>query len=93
MMETETAMEIKLDKDVEKRLTESLQRYLSETFEGETGALKAGLCLRFILEEIGPAIYAQAISDAQTYFHEKTADLENVCFVNEGGWWKKAKRR
>ncbi len=82
-------MEIKLGKDTEQRLVGSLQRYLSENFEGEIGELKAGLCLRFIVEEIGPAIYHQAISDAQTYFQERTADLENVCFVQEGNYWKK----
>jgi len=86
-------MEIKLTKDVEQRLTASVQRYLAENFESEAGELKASLFLRFCLEEIGPAIYHQAISDAQTYFQERTADLENVCFVEEGKYWTKGAGR
>lgn len=82
-------MEIKLKKDVEKRLCASIQRYLAENFEEDSGALKAGLLLQFCLEEIGPAIYNQAIADAQAYFQERAADLENVCFVKDGTYWKK----
>ena len=86
-------MEIKLAKDVELRLTTSLQRYLAENFDEGVGELKAGLMLRFCLEEIGPAIYNQAIADAQTYFQERVADLENVCFVKEGAYWTKGSGR
>jgi uncharacterized protein (DUF2164 family) len=82
-------MEIKLKKDVEKRLCASVQRYLAENFDGDAGELKASLLLRFCLEEIGPAIYNQAIADAQTYFQERVSDLENVCFVKDGTYWKK----
>ena len=85
----EAAMEIKLTKEVEQRLTASVQRYLAENFEGDAGELKAGLFLRFCLAEIGPVIYHQAIADAQAYFQERAADLENVCFVAEGAYWTK----
>jgi uncharacterized protein (DUF2164 family) len=86
-------MEIKLTKDVEQRLTASIQRYLMENFEGDAGELKAGLFLRFCLEEIGPAIYNRAIADAQSYFQERVADLENVCFVKDGTYWTKGAGR
>ncbi len=82
-------MEIKLTRDMEQRLTASVQRYLAENFEGEAGELKAHLFLRFCLAEIGPAIYHQAIADAQAYIQERAADLENVCFVEEGSYWTK----
>lgn len=86
-------MEIKLTKDVEQRLTTSVQRYLAENFEGEVGELKAGLFLRFCIEEIGPAIYNRAIADAQAYFQERVGDLENVCFVKDGTFWTKGAGR
>lgn len=86
-------MEIKLTKDVEQKLTVSVHRYLAENFEGDAGELKASLFLRFCLQEIGPAIYHQAIADAQTYFQERAADLENVCFVEEGNYWTKGTGR
>ena len=86
-------MEIKLTNDVEQRLTYSIQRYLRENFEGDVGELKAGLFLRFCLEEIGPAIYNRAIADAQSYFQERVSDLENVCFVKDGTYWTKGAGR
>lgn len=81
-------MEIKLQKEVEARLVQSIQRYLDENF-GQSGELKAQLLLKFCLEEIGPTVYNRAIADAQRYLQEKTADLENVCFAHEFGYWDK----
>lgn len=86
-------MEIRLTKDAEKRLTASVQRYLQEHFEAEAGELKAALLLRFILEEVGPTVYNQAIADAQAYIQERAADLENVCFVKEGAYWTRGPGR
>lgn len=82
-------MEIKLPRNVEQRLVPSIQRYIKENFDAEAGELKASLFLRFCMEEIAPAIYNQAIQDAQGYFQERVADLENVCFAKEGNYWKK----
>ena len=71
-------MEIKLTKDAEQRMVTSLQRYLAENFEEDAGELKAGLFLRFILEELGPPIYHQAIADAQTYFQERISSMREI---------------
>jgi uncharacterized protein (DUF2164 family) len=54
-------MEITLAKDVEKKLTASIKRYASESLETDFGELQASLFLQFCLEEIGPAVYNQAI--------------------------------
>jgi uncharacterized protein (DUF2164 family) len=81
-------MEIQLRKEVEKRLEASIQRYCAETMGFEVGELKARLFLKFCLEEIGPSVYNLAIADAQAYFQEKAADLENTCFVQEFAHWK-----
>lgn len=82
-------MDIKLPKDTEQKLTQSIQRYMAEHFGEDIGALKAGLFLRFCLEEIAPSIYNRAIADAQAYMQERVADLENVCFAQEFGYWTK----
>ena len=81
-------MEIQLKKDLEKQLVASVQRYCAEDLGLEVGELKAGLFLKFCLAEIGPSVYNQAISDAQAYFQEKVADLENTCFAQEFAHWK-----
>ncbi len=82
-------MEITLAKDVEKKLTASIKRYASENLETDFGELQASLFLQFCLEEIGPAVYNQAISDAQTYMQEKALDIENSCFAPDSTYWAK----
>ena len=48
--------------------------------------LQCSLFLQFCLEEIGPSIYNQAVSDAQTYKQERALDLENSCFVSDSNY-------
>ncbi len=85
-------MDIQLKKDVEKRLVTSIQRYCTEAMGLDLAELQASLFLKFCLAEIGPSVYNQAIADAQGYFQEKTADLENTCFAQEFGYWKPGSR-
>ncbi|HEY0264493.1 MAG TPA: DUF2164 domain-containing protein [Granulicella sp.] len=73
----------------------SLKRYFEENMPEPIGDLPAGLLLNFFLEEIGPAIYNQAVSDAATRMHQRAADLEGELFADEFQYWpnRKAKRR
>jgi uncharacterized protein (DUF2164 family) len=80
-------MAIEVSPETRKRLIVSLKRYFTENFDEELGDLKAGLLLEYCLEEIGPAVYNQAIADAQAYFTDRVADLEGVCHENEFGYW------
>ena len=82
-------MEITLTKDVEKKLIASIRRYASENLEIDIGELQSSLFLKFCLEEIGPAIYNHAISDAQSYMQEKALDIENNCFAADSTYWVK----
>jgi len=82
-------MSIKLDKDTEKRLIESIKRFFAETQEEEVGDLRASLVLDFCLKEIGPSIYNKAIADAQAVLQERVADLDGSCFEPENAYWDK----
>ena len=86
-------MEIKLSPETMKQMRDSLQRYAAEALDEEMGDLKAGLMLEFVLKEIGPSIYNQAIADAQAYFQARVTDLEGVCYVEEFTWWPPNQRR
>lgn len=86
-------MEIKLEKDDEKKLVTSIKRYVSENLDTEIGELQSSLFLQFCLEEIGPAIYNRAISDAQTYMQEKAMDIENTCFAADSTYWAKQDKK
>ncbi|MFA6001075.1 MAG: DUF2164 domain-containing protein [Thermoleophilia bacterium] len=81
-------MAIKLEKETEKYLIDSIKRFFMEDMEGEIGDLKAMRVLDFCVREIGPGIYNQAITDAQAYFQEKASDLDGVLYEPESEFWK-----
>ena len=83
-------MAIKLPAETTKQLHASIKRYFAENLDQDIGDLKAGMLLDYCLKEIGPAIYNQAISDAQTYFQGRVADLEGVCYEKELTYWAPA---
>jgi len=82
-------MPIKLSKDSEAFLLGSLKRYAAEELDLEMGDLKAKLLLDYVLKEIGPSVYNQAVADAQANLQEKVADLGVDCFEAEFTYWKK----
>jgi len=86
-------MDIKLSPDTEKRLHAAIQRFVAEEYGESLGELGAGTFLTFCLKELGPAIYNQAIADAQACMQERVTDLENICFADESGYWDKGTKR
>jgi len=68
----------------------SIQRYFEENLNEPIGDLPAGLLLNFILEEIGPAIYNQAIADAQSRLQLRVSDLSAELYADEFQYWTKA---
>jgi uncharacterized protein (DUF2164 family) len=86
-------MDIKLSPDAEKRLYGAVQRFVAEEYGESIGDLGAGTFLRFCLQEIGPTIYNQAITDAQACLQERVTDLENICFADETSYWDTGARK
>ncbi len=84
-------MDIKLTPDTEKALRGAIQKFVAEEYGESLGEVGAGTFLTFCLKEIGPAIYHQAIADAQSCMQERVSDLDNICFVDPGGYWDKKK--
>ncbi len=80
-------MDIKLSPATEKRLQGAIQRFVAEEYGESVGELGAGAFLTFCLKELGPAIYNQAIADAQACLQERVTDLENICFAPEASYW------
>ncbi len=85
-------MAIQLPSDTSQRLLTSIQRFAAEHLDEEFGVLKSSLLLEFVLQEIGPSIYNQAIADAQKYFQARTQDLDGVCYEKEFQYWPPARR-
>lgn len=80
-------MAITLSPETRKRALDSIKRYGAESLEQELGDLQASLLLEFVLKEIAPTVYNQAIADAQAYMRGRLDDLEGVCFEKEFDYW------
>lgn len=82
-------MAIELPKETKERLVASIKRYFEEALERQIGDLKASLLLDFILKEMGPSIFNQAIADAQARMSEMVDEIDGTCYEPEFGYWKK----
>ncbi len=85
-------MTIKLKTEVEEQLIGSLRRYWKQEEGEDLGGLRARLFLKFIVQEIGPGIYNQAIQDAQEYMQEKATEMEISCYAEEFTYWSSRKK-
>lgn len=65
----------------------SLRRYFEANMTEPLGELAAGLLLNYFLEEIGPAIYNQAVADAQSQLTGRIADLSGELYAEEFTYW------
>jgi uncharacterized protein (DUF2164 family) len=74
---------IAVSEDARKQAVAALREYCAEHMDEEVGELKASLLLDFILTELAPTIYNQAIADARAFFEERVADLPGVCYQQE----------
>ena len=85
-------MAIKIKPEIEQQLIGSLRRYWKEEEGEDIGELRAKLFLKFIVEEVGPSIYNQAVQDAQEYMQEKATEMEISCYAEEFSYWSNRKK-
>ena len=88
-------MKIELANQVRGQAVASMKRYFEENMPEPLRDLPAGLLLDFFIEEIGPAIYNQAIADAQARMSMRVADLNGELFADGFQYWPRvdAKKR
>lgn len=82
-------MAIELSKDTRKEALASLERYFRENMDEPIGNIAAGALLCFFLEEIGPAIYNQAVADVQERLQARLADLDYEVHEEPFQYWRK----
>lgn len=66
---------IELAKDIRNMIVEDIKKFYWEEREEHIGDLPAEILLDYILDNIGPHIYNQAIGDAYAFISEKAEDL------------------
>ena len=82
-------MIIEIPKQTRAEAITSIQRYFQENMPEPIGDMAAGLLLNYFVEEIGPAIYNQAITDAQARIQQRLSDLEGELYAPEFQYWPK----
>ncbi len=84
---------LEISKQVRTAAIASIQRYFEENLAEPIGDLPAGQLLNFFLEEIGPAIYNQAIADAQARLQQRLSDLSGELYVDQFQYWPRLDAR
>ncbi|WP_348756406.1 DUF2164 domain-containing protein [uncultured Aquincola sp.] len=82
-------MAIELSKEARQQAIASIERYFRENMDEPIGNVAAGGLLGFFLEEIGPAIYNQAVMDVQERMQMRVAELDIEVHEDEFGYWRK----
>lgn len=58
------------------QIVEALQGYFHSQFDETLSAFRADELVDFMIAQIGPSLYNQAIQDARAYMAEKLDDLD-----------------
>ncbi|TJY62957.1 DUF2164 domain-containing protein [Sinimarinibacterium sp. CAU 1509] len=85
-------MPIEIPKPLRATAVSSIQRYFAENMEEPIGNIAADGLLDYFLQEIGPLVYNQAISDAQTRMQQRAAELDIELHEEPMQYWIKADR-
>ena len=86
-------MKIELSKQARSDAIPSIQRYFQDNLPEPIGNMAAGQLLDYFVEEIGPAIYNQAIADAQARIQQRLSDLEGELYAPEFQYWPNIDRK
>ena len=86
-------MNIELPKDARAQAVASIERWFRENADEPIGNIQAAALLNFLLAEIGPSIYNQAIADAQQRLLARVAELDIECHADEFGFWRQTGRK
>ncbi|MHC5004335.1 MAG: DUF2164 domain-containing protein [Planctomycetota bacterium] len=69
-------MTITIDAELKQRIFEAIQACCREHLECDPGLLKTQVLYERLLGLLGPAVYNQAIADAQAWMQGRLMDLE-----------------
>lgn len=82
-------MPIELNKDVRAEAIRSLERYFQEHLDERIGNIAAGALLDYVVEEIGPVIYNQAVAEVQERLQARVAELDFEVHEEPFQYWLK----
>lgn len=83
------SMTIELSREDRQQAVASIERYFRQNMDGPIGNIAAGGLLSFLLEEVGPCIYNQAVSDVQERLQARVAELDFEVHEEAFSYWRK----
>ena len=86
-------MTITLNKDARATAVLSIERYFKDELDEKIGNIRAGALLNFFIEEIGPSIYNQAVSEVQERLMVRVTEIDIECHEDEFGYWSKRRAK
>ena len=86
-------MSIELSKSAHAAALTSLERYFQEENGEPIGNMAAGALLTFFLADIGPAIYNQAVADAQEQMQARVSELDIDLHETPFAYWHQRARK
>lgn len=86
-------MTIELNRETRNAAVQSIERYFEEQLEQRIGNIQAAALLNFFLEEIGPCIYNQAVTQVQERIQERVMELDIECHEDEFTYWSKQSKK
>ncbi len=84
---------IELDKQTRAQAVASIERWCREHLDEPIGNVTASGLLGFLLEEIGPSIYNQAVADVQERLRTRIDELEIDVHEDEFRYWARRSKR
>ena len=82
-------MAIELPKEARAQAISSIERWFQEERGERVGNITASALLGYVLEEIGPSIYNQAVADVQERLALRVAEVDVEVHEDEFGYWRK----
>lgn len=86
-------MAIELNKETRAQALASIERYFLVNLDTKIGNIATGALLNFMLEEIGPSIYNQAVADVQERLQARVAEVDLEVHADEFQYWQKYDRK
>ena len=86
-------MAIEITKENRTEIIASIQRYFEENMEEKIGNMTAGFLLDFLLEELGPIVYNQAVADVQERLQSRVLEVDIEVHEDEFQYWSKHDRQ
>lgn len=82
-------MAIEIPKEARQQAIASIERYFRENMDEPIGNVSAGALLGFFLEEVGPVVYNQAVTDVQDRLQARVMEVDLEVHEDEFQYWRK----